>query len=74
MLLNVTIAQLHSTKPELKFCTGSNPAQGMSEVCDGESLTMAPARNKAKCLSSVKHNTKKQFIIIIIIIIIIIMV
>ena len=29
-----TIAQLHSAKPELRFCTGSNPACGMSEICD----------------------------------------
>ena len=30
--------QLHSTKPELSFCTGSNPARGMSEIRDGEDL------------------------------------
>ena len=29
-----TIAQLHSAKPELRFCTGSSPACGMSEICD----------------------------------------
>ena len=34
----ITIAQLHSTKPELRFCTGSNPAHGMSEIRDGEDL------------------------------------
>ena len=26
----ITIAQLHSTKPELRFCAGSNPARGVS--------------------------------------------
>ena len=26
----ITTAQLHSTKPELRFCTGSNPACGVS--------------------------------------------
>ena len=34
----ITTAQLHSTKPELRFCTGSNPARGMSEIRDGEDL------------------------------------
>ena len=34
----ITTAQLHSTKPELRFCTGSNPARGVSEIRDGEDL------------------------------------
>ena len=34
----ITIAQLHSTKPELRFCAGSNPAHGVSEIRDGEDL------------------------------------
>ena len=34
----ITTAQLHSTKPELRFCTGSNPAHGISEIRDGEDL------------------------------------
>ena len=33
-----TTAQLHSTKPELRFCAGSNPARGVSEIRDGEDL------------------------------------
>ena len=32
----LTTAQLHLTKPELRFCAGSNPARGMSEIRDGE--------------------------------------
>ena len=28
----ITTAQLHSTKFELKFCAGSNPARGVSEI------------------------------------------
>ena len=38
--LDVVIAttQLHSTKPELMFCAGSNPARGVSEIRDGENL------------------------------------
>ena len=34
----IATAQLHSAKFELKFCTGSNPACSMSEICDGEDL------------------------------------
>ena len=34
----ITTAQLHSTKPELKFCAGSNPARGVSEIRNGEDL------------------------------------
>ena len=34
----INTAQLHSTKPELKLCAGSNPARGMSEILDGEDL------------------------------------
>ena len=34
----ITSAQLHSTKPELRFCAGSNPARGVSEIRDGEDL------------------------------------
>ena len=31
-------AQLHSTKPELRFCACSNPACSMLEIRDGEDL------------------------------------
>ena len=34
----ITTAQLHSTKPELRFCTGSNPACSVLEIRDGEDL------------------------------------
>ena len=34
----ITTAQLHSTKPELRFCAGSNPARGVSEIRDGKDL------------------------------------
>ena len=48
----IITAQLHSTKPELRFRAGSNPAGGVSEICDGEDdpvndLTMVLAGNKA---------------------------
>ena len=34
----ITTAQLHSIKPELRFCTDSNPACGMSEIRDDENF------------------------------------
>ena len=34
----ITTAQLHSTKSELRFCADSNPARGVSKICDGENL------------------------------------
>ena len=34
----ITIAQLHSTQPELRFCADSNPACGVSEIRDVEDL------------------------------------
>ena len=34
----ITTAQLHSIKPELRFCTGSNPACGVSDIHNGEDL------------------------------------
>ena len=34
----ITTVKLHSTKPEIRFCAGSNPARGMSEIRDGENL------------------------------------
>ena len=37
-VLVITTAQLHSTKPELRFCASSNPARGVSEIRDGEDL------------------------------------
>ena len=37
-LVVIATAQLHSTKLELRFCAGSNPARGVSEIRDGEDL------------------------------------
>ena len=34
----ITIVQLQSTKPELRFCTGSHLAHGLLKACDFESL------------------------------------
>ena len=37
-ILVASTAQLHSSKPELKFSAGSNLACGVSEIRDGEDL------------------------------------
>ena len=66
----ITTAQLHSAKPELRFCTGSNSARGVSEICDGEDLwqwSRLEIRLNAFRRSAIPQ---KQHIIIIIIIII----
>ena len=34
----LSTAQLHSTKPELRFCAGSSPARGVTEIRDGKDL------------------------------------
>ena len=34
----ITTVPLPSAKPKLRFCAGSNPARGMSEIDDGENL------------------------------------
>ena len=34
----IAIFKLHSTKPELRFIAGSNPARSVSEISDGEDL------------------------------------
>ena len=54
----ITTAQLHSTKPKLRFCAASNPACSMSWFGVVRSLTMVLAGNKAKHLLSVNHIIK----------------
>ena len=34
----ITTAQLPSAKSDVRFCAGSNPARGVSEICNGENL------------------------------------
>ena len=61
----ITTAQLHLTKPELRFCAGSNPARGVSEIRDDEDLwqwSRLEIRLNAFSWSTIPQ---KQFIIII---------
>ena len=58
----ITTAQLHSTKAELRFHAGSNPAHGMSEICNGEDFwqwSQLDIRLKAFCWST---TAQKYFI------------
>ena len=63
----ITTAQLHSTKPELRLCAGSNPAHGGLEIRDGEDL-LQWSRLEIR-LNAFRRSTihQKKFIIIIII-------
>ena len=54
----ITTVQLHSTKPKLRFCAGSNPVWHVGDSRWWGSLRMVPAGNKVKCLLSVNHTTK----------------
>ena len=38
----ITTAKLHSTKSKLRFCAGSNPGHGMSEICNGKNIWQLP--------------------------------
>ena len=61
----ITAVQLHPTKPELRFCAGSNPTRSVSEICDREDLwEIVAAGNKAKCFLGFRRSTipQKQFI------------
>ena len=62
----IPTAQLHSTKPEFRFCAGSNPACDVSEIRDGENLwqwSQLEIRLNAFRRSTIPQ---KQFIVIII--------
>ena len=60
----ITTAQLHSTKPELRFCAGSNPTRGVSKIRDSEDLWQW-SRLEIR-LNAFRRSTvlQKQFIII----------
>ena len=51
----ITAAQLPSTKSELRFCAGSNPACEVSEICDRKWSRLEIWHKR---LSSVNHSAK----------------
>ena len=67
----ITTAQLHSTKPELRFCAGSNPVCGVLEIRHGGDLWQWSQLETRLNAFHQPTIPQKQFIIIIIIIIII---
>ena len=67
----ITTAQLHSTKLEIRFCVGLNPACGVSEIRDAEDLWQWSWLKIRLNVFRRSTMPQKQFIIIIIIIIII---
>ena len=52
----ITTVQLHLTKSQLRFCTSSNPAHGLSDIRDCENLWQWSLWEVR--LSSVKHSAK----------------
>ena len=55
----ITTAQLNSLKSELRFCTGSNLAQEVSDICDVKNLWQwSRLEIRHKRLSSVNHFAK----------------
>ena len=62
----IATAQLHSTKPELRLCGGSNPARGVLEIRDGEDIWQG-SRLEIR-LNAFRRSTipQKQFIIIVV--------
>ena len=38
-VLVIITAQLHSSNPKLRFCAGTSPAYGVSEICDSENIS-----------------------------------
>ena len=34
----ITATQLHSSRTKPSFCVSSNPAHGVSQICDGDNL------------------------------------
>ena len=60
----IATAQLHSTKPELRFCAGSNPAPGVLKIHNGEDLwqwSRLEIRFNAFRRSTIPQNISKMF-------------
>lgn len=62
-----TTTQLDSARPAHKFCTGSNSARGVSEICNDESLWQWPWLEIRLIIFHRSTIPLRQFIIIIII-------
>ena len=60
----IITVQLYSTKPELRFCAGSNPARNVLEIHDGEDLwqwsRMEPRLNAFRLSTILKNNSSSS--------------
>ena len=54
----ITTAQIHLSKPELRFCAGSNPAHCVSEIRDDEDHWQWSWLEIRLRLSSINHTTQ----------------
>ena len=58
-VVSIFTAQLHSRKPECRFCAGSNPACGVLEIRDGEDLwqwSLLEIRLNTYCRSTIYNS------------------
>ena len=63
----INTVQLHSIKSELRFCTGSSPSHGVSEICDVENFWQWSQLLEIKLNAFLRSTIlQKQFIIIVI--------
>ena len=64
----IVTVEFHSTKSEIRFCAGSNPAASVLEICDGESLWQwSPLEIRVNAFHKL-NIPQKQFIIMMMII------
>ena len=55
----ITTSQFHSTKPELRFCAGSNPARGLSDIRNSKDIwewSRLEIRRNTFCRSTISQN------------------
>ena len=62
----LTTAQIHSTKSELRFCIGSNPARSMSKIRDGEDTTKKFTKTIQNWIFARQRTRDKNYCIVII--------
>ena len=57
----ITTAQLHSTKPELRFWAGSNPARGVSGIHNITALIISKTKKRVLSKPSSKKVGNRNF-------------
>ena len=59
----ITIAELHSSKPEIGFCRGSSPAGSVWEIRDGEDLWQRSRLSELSFVGQPYHENNSSFTI-----------